>query len=195
MQGIRKSLAAFLVSLIVLSGCTSETTTTTTTTSTGTGTATTTTTDTGTTTSTTPQPGGAQGAMAPVNPPYPGPFQTVMVDNGEMRQARGEVGKFGGSLVRSIVGSDPKVFNPWTSSDTQSRDLAGLMFSGLVGVDPYNGEIFPDMAKELKVDPDGVTYTTVLRKGLKWSDGKPVTSEDVAFTWNTIVAGGYGNSS
>jgi peptide/nickel transport system substrate-binding protein len=119
----------------------------------------------------------------------------VVVDGVEMRQARGEVGRYGGSLVRSAVGSDPKMFNPWTASDTFSRDLAGYMFSGLVGVDPYNGEVFPDMAKEVKVDPDGVTYTTVLRKGLKWSDGKPVTAEDVAFTWNVLIAKGYGNTS
>src|SRR5439155_15155606 len=53
----------------------------------------------------------------------------------------------------------------------------------------------PDMAKSLKIDPDGVTYTTVLRKGLKWSDGQPVTAEDVAFTWNTLIKEGYGNTS
>jgi peptide/nickel transport system substrate-binding protein len=134
-------------------------------------------------------------ALAVVAPAYPGPYQSMMVNGEEMRVGRYSPGPTGGTLVRSIVGGDPKVFNPWTSSDTQSRDLAGLMFSGLVGIDPYTGDLFPDLAAEFKIDPDGLTYTTRLRKGLKWSDGKPITSEDVAFTWNTIIAQGYGNSS
>jgi peptide/nickel transport system substrate-binding protein len=134
-----------------------------------------------------------------VNSPYPGPYKTVEIGEPnniqECRQGRFPHGKFGGSLVRSIISSDPKTFNAWTYSDTQSGQLAGLMFSGLVGVDPYTGQITPDMAKEFHVDPDGVTYTTVLRKGLTWSDGVPVTADDITFTWNTIIAGGYGNSS
>jgi peptide/nickel transport system substrate-binding protein len=192
MQSSKKTFVTILVSLLVLTGCVKQgrdtTTTTTTTTTTGTPATTTDTTTTG-------QSSGVTSALPPVNPPYPGPFQTVVINGVEMRQARGEIGKYGGSLVRSAVGSDPKTFNPWTAADTFSRDLGGYMFSGLVGVDPYNGEIFPDMAKEIRVEPDGVTYTTVLRKGLKWSDGKPVTSKDVAFTWNELIAKGYGNTS
>ena len=193
MQLSRKMVAAMLVSLTVATGCTSPTTqitppanqpSTTTGATTGTG-------------STVSPTGGsaANSALPPVNPTYPGPYQTVMVEGAEMKQGRFEVGVPGGTLVRSIVGSDPKVFNPWSASDTQSRELGGLMFMSPVGVDPYTGDVIPDMAESLKIEPDGVTYITRLRKGLKWSDGKPITAEDVAFTWNTIVKGGYGNSS
>src|SRR5262245_52275503 len=190
MQFSKKTVAAMLVSLVVATGCAPQPSTqqqqppakpgTDTSTPPGPGGATT---------------GGATSALPPVNPTYPGPYQTVMVEGTEMKQGRFEPGIFGGTLVRSIVGSDPKVFNPWSSSDTQSRELAGLMFMSPVGVDPYTGDVIPDMAEELKILPDGVTYITKLRKGLKWSDGKPITADDVAFTWNTIVKGGYGNSS
>jgi len=142
-----------------------------------------------------PAGGGAKSGLPLVNPPFPGPYKTVLVDGVEMRQGRYDNGVFGGNLVRSIVGSEPKTFNVWTAADTQSSQLGGLMFGGLITTDAYTGEVIPDMAKEIKVEPDGLTYITVLRKGLTWSDGKPVTAEDVAFTWNTIVAGGYGNSS
>lgn len=130
-----------------------------------------------------------------VNSQSPGPYKTVIFEGASIREGRFPIGKFGGSLVRPIVGADPKTFNPWVSSDVQSSQLAGLMFSSMLDMDGYTGEVIPGLAEEVKIEPDGLTYTTKLRKGLKWSDGKPITAEDVAFTWNTIVAQGYGNSS
>jgi peptide/nickel transport system substrate-binding protein len=135
------------------------------------------------------------GAIAVVNPPNPGPYKTVTVNGQEMRQGRFAPGIFGGTLVQSIVGFDPKTFNPWVASDTASSRLAGLMFRGLTDIDAFTGNATPDLAVDVKMDKDGVTYTTRLRKGLKWSDGQPITADDVAFTWNTLIAGGYGNPS
>ncbi len=134
-------------------------------------------------------------ALEDVNPTPPPQYKTVVIDGVEMRQGRYPNGKFGGTLVRSIVASDPKCFNYWAAADSTSRELTALMFPGLVATDPYTGDVIPDMAESFTIAPDRLTYTTKLRKGLKWSDGKPITAEDVAFTWNTIVAGGYGNSS
>ncbi|HEY9787957.1 MAG TPA: ABC transporter substrate-binding protein [Candidatus Obscuribacterales bacterium] len=138
--------------------------------------------------------GGAASALPEVNSPFPGPYKIVEVDGVQMRQGRYPTGEFSGVLVRSLVG-DPKVFNPWTSADTQSSELAGLMFAGLVMLDPYKGDVIPDLAESFTVEKDNLTYTVRLRKGLTWSDGKPITADDVVYTWNTIIAGGYGNSS
>ncbi len=65
------------------------------------------------------------------------------------------------------------------------------LFSGLVGVDPALG-YYGDLAKEVPTFENGrvkqvgsgmdVTYT--LRAGLKWSDGQPITPDDVIFTWH-----------
>lgn len=131
----------------------------------------------------------------PVNPPAAPPYGEVEVGGVEMRQGRYPQGEFGGTLVQSIIASDPKTFNAWASNDSTSSKLAGLMWGGLLGTDPFTGDIITDMAKSYEVKPDHVTYITHLRKGLKWSDGKPITAEDVAFTFNTLVAGGYGNAS
>lgn len=148
-----------------------------------------------TTTTTTTEQSGSKGPLAIVSPPNPGPYKTKLIEGEEMRVGRFPVGQAGGTLVRSMVGTDPKTFNYWAAEDTGSTLLASHLFSGLVTVDPWTGDVIPDMAESFKVDPDGVTYTTTLRKGLTWSDGKPITSEDVAFTWNKLIAGGYGNSS
>jgi peptide/nickel transport system substrate-binding protein len=139
--------------------------------------------------------GGIKSALPLVNPPNPGPYQTKLIDGEEMRIGRFPLGQFGGTLVRSMLGADPKTFNYWAAEDVPSSLLAGHMFSGLVTVDPWTGDVIPDMAESFTVAPDGVTYTTKLRKGLTWSDGKPITSADVAFTWNKLIAGGYGNAS
>ncbi|MCA9804085.1 MAG: ABC transporter substrate-binding protein [Cyanobacteria bacterium HKST-UBA02] len=145
-------------------------------------------------------PGGRSGApkksaLPVVDPEFPGAYQTVEQDGVQFRRGRYRTGKFGGTLVRSLIGADPKTFNPWAATDTTSSDIANLMFASLLTTDMYNGETIPYMAESFQVGKDGITYFTRLRAGLKWSDGQPITADDVAFTWNTIVAGGYGNAS
>lgn len=123
----------------------------------------------------------------------PGPYKIVEQNGVMMKQGRFPNGKFGGTLIRYCV--EPKVLNPWTATDAVSQELGCLMFSGLATLDAFTGEIIPDLAEKIELGKDGVTYTVRLRKGLTWSDGKPLSASDVAFTWNTIVNGGYGNSS
>jgi peptide/nickel transport system substrate-binding protein len=131
----------------------------------------------------------------PVNPPYPGEYKTVSIDGVEMKQGRFPQGKYGGSLVQAQIGSDPKSYNPWSASDSVSVQLGSMMFPGLLTMDTYTGEMIPEMASSVEVKPDHLTYVAHLRKGIKWSDGKPITADDVEFTYNTLVGQGYGNTS
>lgn len=123
------------------------------------------------------------------------PFKTVEIDGAELLQARGEVGKFGGTFYDNSIGDGPKTFNAFASSDATSSTMAGLLGSGLVTVDSYTGEVIPYLAKTVTLSDDKLTYTVTLRKGLQWSDGKPITSKDVVFTWNQIIKPGLGNVS
>jgi peptide/nickel transport system substrate-binding protein len=123
------------------------------------------------------------------------PFRTVVQDDVEMLEARGEVGKFGGTFYDNQIGDGPKTFNYWASTDATSSGLGGMMLAGLVNTDPYTGEPYPYLAKDVKVSDDKMTYTVVLRQGLQWSDGKPLTAKDVVFTWNRIIKQGFGNAS
>ena len=126
---------------------------------------------------------------------YPGNFKTIEINGREYRQSRGEIGKFGGVFHDSTIGEGPKTFNPWNSKDATSSRMSGILFDGLVSTDAYTGEVTPLLAKSIEISEDGMVYTITLRKGLKWSDGEPITAEDVGFTWNKIIAGGYGNTS
>lgn len=125
----------------------------------------------------------------------PGANPESTIDGAEVMLARYPKGIYGGTLKRSLIGADPKTFNVWAANDSSSREIAALMHYGLFDMDPHTGEVMPALAKSLVIDPDNVTYTVTLRKGLKWSDGHPLTADDVVYTWNTIIAGGYGNSS
>jgi peptide/nickel transport system substrate-binding protein len=82
-----------------------------------------------------------------------------------------------------------------------------LAYSGLVRSDPTGrtNKIVPSLADRWTVSGDGKTYTFHLRPGIKFSNGQPVTAEDVAWTLNRFgnpkingimaaVAVGYGNA-
>lgn len=109
--------------------------------------------------------------------------------------SKAETGKFGGDFVTSTIGEGPKTFNPFNSNDATSSTLSGIMYDGLFYTDPYDGSIQPRLAKSLKILPDKKTYIVELRKGLKWSDGKEITANDVFFTYNTVIFGGFGDTS
>jgi len=58
-----------------------------------------------------------------------------------------------------------------------------MIFSPLVRNDPDGaGEVVPALAEKWDISKDGLTYTFHLRPGLKYSDGSPLTAEDIA--WN-----------
>lgn len=105
------------------------------------------------------------------------------------------VGKFGGELTTSTIGEGPKTFNPFNVNDATSSTFTELMFEGLFSTNPYTGEIEPRLAKSFKVLPDNMTYIVNLRHGLKWSDGHEITADDVFYTYDTIIFGGFGNTS
>lgn len=113
----------------------------------------------------------------------------------EYLQSQAPVGKFGGALVSSTIGEGPKTFNPFNCKDNTSSIMSGVMYDGLLTTNPITGDVAPKIAKAYSISPDGKVYTLYLRKGAKWSDGKPITADDVVFTWNNIIFAGYGDTS
>ena len=127
-----------------------------------------------------------------LNLPYPVPI-TKTVNGVDYLESQLPVGKFGGEFVSSTIGEGPKTFNPFTSTDATSSSMADIMYDGLVSSEPMTGRIIPKLAKSIEIK--GNRYVIHLRKGLKWSDGKPITADDVMFTWRDIIFAGLGNTS
>ena len=92
----------------------------------------------------------------------------------------------GGRLVMSTF-ADPKTFNPITSDAETSREIYRLLFAPLLGDDPNTEEVTPGLAVWWTNSPDGKTWTFKLRKNLHWSDGVPLTADDVVFTCNDLL--------
>ena len=97
-----------------------------------------------------------------------------------------EPGVRGGRLVVATFG-DPKTFNPITANEGSSQDILRFLFAGLVNLDAPTQNITPALAESWSVAPDQKTWTFKLRKGLLWSDGQPLTADDVIFTFNDVI--------
>ena len=125
---------------------------------------------------------------------FPPNAKNITLGGVDYLQSQAPVGKFGGELIESSIGEGPKTFNPFTSKDATSSTMAGLMYDSLFTTSPRDGKIIPKLAKSYETK-DGKTYIVHLRRGIKWSDGKLITADDVVFTWNKIILAGLGNTS
>lgn len=83
--------------------------------------------------------------------------------------------------------SDPKTFNYITSDESSSNEILALMYEGLLSTNGVTGELEPALAESWEISPDQKRIIYTLREGLKWSDGEPLTADDVVFTYNDII--------
>lgn len=90
----------------------------------------------------------------------------------------------GGAFTEGIVGSFTDA-NPLYATSAVDSSVARLVFASLLKYNQSN-ELVGDMAEAITADERGVRYTVVLKQGLKWHDGKPLTAYDVVFTYNVI---------
>ncbi len=79
-------------------------------------------------------------------------------------------------------------FNPFVSTAApQGMGATGLIYEPLYQFDLANPTIrYPWLATSFLFSPDGKSITFTIRQGVKWSNGTPMTTADVAFTYNYI---------
>lgn len=93
---------------------------------------------------------------------------------------------YGGELVEGLVGQ-PQFINPVLALNSNvDTDISRVVYAQLLKFDS-EGNLSPDLAEALPaVSADQRTYTLKLRPNLKWQDGKPLLTDDVIFTIQTI---------
>ena len=90
----------------------------------------------------------------------------------------------GGTYTEGTLG-EVKTLNPLFASTNSEKTLSKLLFASLSTPD-YSGHYGLALAKSIRTDDTGKVWTVKLRDNLKWSDGEPLTNEDVIFTVNLI---------
>lgn len=83
-----------------------------------------------------------------------------------------------GNVLKIARSGEPSTGSPWKGSSFVGQ----LVWASLFGTDATFTDINPELAETIAVSPDGLTYTIVLKEGLKWSDGEPLTVDDVIFS-------------
>lgn len=84
--------------------------------------------------------------------------------------------------------SDPHGINPYVTSDAGASAMADRVFQKLLGQDFLTTELYPVLAEARPlVSDDHLTYTFTLKQGITFSDGKPLTANDVVFSFKAIA--------
>ena len=100
-----------------------------------------------------------------------------------------------GGVFNVHYGAEQRQLNPSIQASTGVYIIGGKIQENLVDLDAQ-GQPVGVLAESWEATPDGKTVTFKLRKGITWHDGKPFTSEDVAFTamnmWKKIL--NYGST-
>ena len=82
--------------------------------------------------------------------------------------------------------SDPSTFNAPLNDSLYSNVVYGLIHNSLLTTNGVTGELEPELAESWEISPDQKRIVFTLREGLKWSDGKPLTADDVEFSFRDI---------
>ncbi len=97
--------------------------------------------------------------------------------------------------ITIVIPEDPPSFNPMVADTGYDALVMELALLGLADIDP-NGNVFPELAADLPTVENGgvmidenagtMSVTWTMRDDIQWSDGTPVTADDVLFTWTAI---------
>lgn len=88
----------------------------------------------------------------------------------------------GGTYIEATIGRVNSL-NPLFATTESEKVLSKLMFATLSTID-YSGHVGLGLAASIVPDDAGKVWTVTLKDGLKWSDGKPITLDDVMYTVN-----------
>ncbi len=85
-----------------------------------------------------------------------------------------------------LNGTEPKSLDPHVITGQPEGRIADSIFESLTYRDPKTLKPQPGSAERWEISPDKKTYTFHMRKEAKWSDGKPVTAHDFAWSWRRL---------
>ena len=121
------------------------------------------------------------------------PPAAILQHDEELLTTNSNPGKYGGRIVVALR-AEPKTLNPVTAVDQYSREITGRMNADLLHINAISEQSQPALAKSWKVSKDGLHYILSLRRGLRFSDGRPMDADDVVFTFDVLLDEKIGSS-
>jgi len=92
----------------------------------------------------------------------------------------------GGSITEHL-GPSPKSLNYYLDANTMSAQVFGLMHESLLERNPLTLEHDKGLAERWSISDDQMAFTFWLDPRARWSDGRPVTPEDVVWTFEAVL--------
>jgi len=96
-------------------------------------------------------------------------------------------------VLRIGLTQDWETLNPTSGFAVSEYEVWNIHYATLTDKAAADFETIPGLAESWEASDDGLTYTYTLREGLLWSDGEPLTAEDVAWNINTARDQGWDN--
>lgn len=96
-------------------------------------------------------------------------------------------------IVYALTSSPTGIFNPLLNDTTYDDAVIDLTYNSLLSFDK-NLNPKPELAKSYEISDDNLSITFKLNDNIKWSDGKTLTADDVAFTFTSLADKGYTGS-
>ncbi len=114
-------------------------------------------------------------------------FSTIIQYRGLGRYYQTPQPATGGVFSEGLVGTFTNA-SPIYATGTANQAVSRLVFSGLFNYD-RTGQLVGDLARTVKIDQSEKNYIVSLKPGILWHDGKPLTADDIVFTYRTIQNG------
>lgn len=88
--------------------------------------------------------------------------------------------------VSYVLEAEPSRLDPAMTTALPESNVELQIFEGLTRLDEHNVPQ-PALAASWQISPDGRTYTFYLRDGIRWSDGTPITAQDIVYSWKRVL--------
>jgi peptide/nickel transport system substrate-binding protein len=92
-----------------------------------------------------------------------------------------------GGILKVAQRAELKTFNPVIAIDAPSREVLRRLHADLITINRATQKTMPALAESWTHSPDGTRYVLKLRRGVRFSDGAPLTADDVVFSWSLYL--------
>jgi peptide/nickel transport system substrate-binding protein len=85
------------------------------------------------------------------------------------------------------MSAEPGTLNPLIATDAYESEINKYVYETLLDRDKNTLDLVPQLAESWIISPDKLSFTFRIRKGVRWSDGVELTSDDVVYSYKTIM--------